>query len=161
MKAVTNTSPLIFLTKINRLDFLNGHHLTIPEQVLEEINAWQKIDSDGHLKLMSWIGRNKIATKKAKILDSLPKSMGKGEKAAISLAVKEGIKVLLVDEKKVRTIARLLGLTPAGTIAVIQQQMLDKKITAKECKNLLLELVKKGYRIKEELLAEFLQNIEK
>ena len=161
MKIVSNTSPLIFLTKISRLDFLEGYNLIIPEQVFEEISEWEKIDSEGHLKLKGWISKKKIAAKKVEVLNNFSQGLGKGEKATISLAVKEGVKVILIDEKKARITAKSLGLIPIGTIAVIQQQMLDKKITRKECKNLVLELIKKGYRIKEELIAEFLQNAEK
>ena len=86
--------------------------------------------------------------------------MGKGEKAAISLALKEGVNAVLIDEKKGRIAAKALGLSPIGTIAVVKQQLIEKKTTAKECRQLILELVKKGYRIKEELLAEFLQQLE-
>ena len=160
MKAVCNTSPLIFLTKIERLDFLNSYSLIIPEQVFQEISEWEKIDTESHFRLKDWIGKNRVAVKKAGFMTNLPESLGKGEKAAISLAMNEGIKVILVDEKKARTLAKSLGLAPAGTIAIVHQQLAEKKITKAECKNLVLELVKKGYRIKEELLAEFLQNLE-
>ena len=161
MKIVSNTSPLVFLTKINRLDFLKGYKLIIPGQVFEELTEWEKIDSESCLKLKEWISKNKIAVKKVDAISNLPQSLGKGEKAAISLALKEGTGVILIDEKKARVAAKSSGIIPIGTIAIVQQQMMDKKITSKECKNLMLELVKKGYRIKEELLAEFLQNIEK
>lgn len=161
MKIVSNTSPLIFLTKIGRLDFLNSCQLIIPEQVFEEIKEWEKVDSDNHLRLVSWLGQNGITPKKVEISSKLPPSLGKGEKAAIALAIEKGVKVVLVDEKKARIIAKSLGLVPTGTFAVIRQQVLDKKITKSECKNLVLELIKKGYRVKEELLAEFLQSIEK
>ncbi|MBI2176204.1 hypothetical protein HYU40_02530 [Candidatus Woesearchaeota archaeon] len=161
MKIVSNTSPLVFLTKINRLDFLKGYKLTIPGQVFEEIIEWEKIDSESCLNLKEWISKNKIAVKKADVTSNLPQSLGKGEKAAISLALKEGIKVILIDEKKARVAAKSSGIIPIGTIAVVKQQLIEKKITAKECRQLVLELIKKGYRIKEELLAEFLQNIEK
>lgn len=160
MRIVSNTSPLIFLTKIRRLDFLKGYDITIPQHVLEEINEWGKIDAESHLILTNWIKKNKIVIKKSDTLGGLPSSLGKGEKAAISLAVKEGVKAILADEKKARIIAKLFGLAPKGTFAVILQQAFYKKITKADCKNLVLELVKKGYRIKEELLAEFLQQLE-
>ena len=160
MKIVSNTSPLIFLTKIRRLDFLRGHDLIIPEPVFEEISEWEKTDSGNHLILTKWIVKNKIPLKKSATLEGLPPSLGRGERAAISLAIKEGIRVILIDEKKARIIAKSLGLVPTGTFAVIRQQALDKKITKTECKNLVFELIKKGYRIKEEILAEFLQQLE-
>ena len=160
MKIVSNTSPLVFLTKINRLDFLKEYKLTIPGQVFEEVTEWEKIDSGSCLKLKEWLSKNKIAVKKVDVTGNLPQSLGKGEKAAISLALKEGIGIILIDEKKARVAAKSSGIIPIGTIAVVKQQLIEKKITAKECRQIILELVKKGYRIKEELLAEFLQSIE-
>ncbi len=160
MRIASNTSPLIFLTKIGRLSFLEGHQVIIPEQVLDEIRAWEKIDSENYQRLAAWIGKNKISVEKVTVTTDFPQSLGKGEKAAICLAMQNKAQAILIDEKKGRVAAKAAGLTPVGTVAIIQQQMLDKKITHKECKNLVLELIKKGYRIKEELLAEFLQDLE-
>ncbi len=160
MNVVTNTSPLIFLTKIGKLDFLKNYKITIPQQVFDEILLWKNKGKDYYVILENWIKRNNINVENVVMLENLPESLGDGEKAAISLALKKKINVVLMDERKARITAKLLGLKPKGAIAVIQQQMLNNKITKKECKNLVLELIKKGYRIKEELIAEFLQDME-
>ncbi|MBI2141849.1 hypothetical protein HYU16_05540, partial [Candidatus Woesearchaeota archaeon] len=82
------------------------------------------------------------------------------EKAVISLAIKEEIKTVLIDERKARIAAKVQGLKAIGTLAVINQQLKKNKITVKECRQTMLELVKLGYRIKEELLAELLLKLE-
>ena len=160
MNVVSNTSPLVFLTKIGRLDFLKDYKIFIPQQVFDEILMWKNKSKEDYLILENWINKNNVSMENADLLKNLPQSLGEGEKSAISLALKKKIKVVLIDERKARISASVLGLKPKGTIAIIQQQMLDKKITKKDCKNLVLELIKKGYRIKEELIAEFLQEID-
>jgi uncharacterized protein len=159
MKVVSHTSPLIFLTKINGLSFLDKYEIIIPEEVLKELNEWEKIDLENYLRLKKWIGNNNVVVNKTTLLDNLPPNLGKGEKAAISLAVKEGVRIILIDEKKGRITAHSLGLIPRGTIALIVEQIKKKRITREEGNNLVFELIKKGCRIKEELIAEFLQNI--
>ena len=160
MKIVSNSSPLIFLAKIGKLDFLKGYHLLVPEQVIGEVIGRNK-EKDQSLLIEDWLGKNKALVKKPKLLRNLPDGLGDGEKAAISLAVAEGVSTILLDERKARRTAKLLGLNPKGTIGVIYEQFLRGNIKRHECKYLVLELVKTGYRIKEELLAEFLQNIDK
>ncbi len=160
MNIVSNTSPLVFLTKIGKLNFLNEYDLFIPQQVYDEIILWKNKGKDDYLILENWIKKTNVSVEKVSILKNLPQSLGEGEKAAISLAIEKNVKIILIDERKARITANLLGLQPRGTIAIIQENLLENKITRKECKILILELIKKGYRIKEELIAEFLQEFE-
>ncbi len=160
MNIVSNTSPLIFLAKIGKLDYLKDCKISIPQQVFNEILMWKNKGKEYYLILEDWIDKNKVNIEKVEILKNLPLSLGEGEKAAISLALKKNVRIVLIDERKARIAAKLLDLKPKGTIAIIYEQFLNKKITKKECRNLILELIKKGYRIKEEMIAEFLQDIE-
>ncbi len=160
MKIISNSSPLIFLAKIGKLDFLKGYQLLVPEQVIGEVIGRNKEKEQGML-IENWLRKNSATVKRPELLRNLPDGLGDGEKAAISLAVAEGVRTILLDERKARKIAKLLDLHPKGTIGVIYEQLLRGNIKRHECKYLVLELVKTGYRIKEELLAEFLQNIDK
>lgn len=161
MNIVSNTSPLVFLAKIGKLDFLKDYRIFIPQQVFDEILMWKNKNKDDYLILEDWINKNKVSMENVDLLKNLPQSLGEGEKSAISLALKKNVKIVLIDERKARIAAKLFGLRPKGAIAIISEQFLDKKITKKECTYLILELIKSGYRIKEELIAEFLQDIEK
>ena len=95
MNAVSNTSPLIFLTKIGKLDFLKNYKISIPQQVFDEILLWKNKSNDYYLILENWINKNSIIVEKVEILKNLPENLGSGEKAAISLAIKKNIKVNL------------------------------------------------------------------
>ena len=160
MRIVSNSSPLIFLAKIGKLDFLKGYQLHVPEQVIGEVIGKNK-EKDQSLLIEDWLQKNNTTVKRPELLHNMPYGLGDGEKAAISLAVAEGVRTILLDERKARRTAKLLGLHPKGTIGIIYEQFLRGDIKRHECKYLVLELVKIGYRIKEELLAEFLQNIDK
>jgi len=160
MNIVSNTSPLIFLTKIGRLDFLKDYKIFIPLQVFDEILMWKNKNKEDYLVLENWINKNNVAVEKVFALKNLSENLGNGERAAISLAISKNINDILIDERKARVTAKLLGLKPKGTIAIIYEQYLNKMITKRECINSILELIKKGYRIKEELIAQLLQDME-
>ena len=96
---------------------------------------------------------------KVTFLKDLPSSLGSGERAVISFAVKENIKKVLVDEAKARTIARFKGLKPKGTLGILWDSYKSGRVDRKTLEQLLLDLIQKGYRIKEEILVEFLKNI--
>ncbi|MBI3036943.1 hypothetical protein HYY73_04310 [Candidatus Woesearchaeota archaeon] len=161
MRIVSNTSPLVFLAKLGKLEFLDKHELLVPQQVVEELHIWEKSGKGAYVRLMGWFANANVAVKKTYILPKLPKILHEGEKAAISLAINEKVKTVLMDERRARIAAEALGLKAIGTMAVIKQQLKEKRITVKECRQTVFELIKNGYRIKEELLAEFLLNIEK
>lgn len=160
MKIVSNTSPLVFLAKLGKLKFLDKYELLLPSQVFDELRIWEKSGKDTYALLMEWLVKGNVAVKKADMLPGLPKNLDDGEKAVISLAAKEKVKTVLIDERKARLAAEALGLKAIGTMAVIKQQLKENKITVEECRQMVFELIKNGYRIKEELLAEFLLKLE-
>src|SRR2546430_5718984 len=91
MRAVTNTSPLIYLSRIGRLDlFRQYREVLIPEKVLEEIEAGGK---RGHPEALDV--RRLVRTRDAPGV-RVPKvrrewDLGTGETAAIALALKEPV----------------------------------------------------------------------
>ncbi|MEW6213830.1 MAG: hypothetical protein AB1478_01290 [Nitrospirota bacterium] len=89
----------------------------------------------------------------------MPDFLGIGEKAVISLAVKQKIERVLIDESKARMVARFKGLKPKGTLGILWDSYRVGNIDGKTLEALSLELIEKGYRIKEELLVEFLKKV--
>jgi hypothetical protein len=84
-----------------------------------------------------------------------------GEKETIQLALKEKISKILVDERKARSAAEILALEPLGTIGVLSLAVRQGVISKKQMKEDILKLVKKGYRIREEILSTILEELEK
>lgn len=161
MRIVSNASPLVFLAKLGKLEFLDKHETLVPSDVVGELKIWEKTGKQAYALLLLWLSKANVTIKKVEKLQNLPKNLHEGEKAAISLAIQENVKTVLIDERKARAVAKSLGLKVIGTMAIIKQQLKENKITIKECRQMVFELIKNGYRIKEELLAEFLQSIEK
>lgn len=107
--------------------------------------------------IVEYLKKRKIFSIKTAIIKDLPDSLGSGEKAVISLAVKEKIERVLIDEAKARIVARFKGLKPKGTLGILWDSYKIGKIDGKTVEALSLELIEKGYRIKEELFIEFLK----
>ncbi|MBN1503020.1 DUF3368 domain-containing protein [Candidatus Woesearchaeota archaeon] len=155
MKIISNTSPLIFLAKIEKLYLLKNYELTIPNVVFREVE--KKREDQTYFIIKKFIQDNKIKIQDVELLKKLPNSLGDGEKGVISLAVKEGVKNVIIDEKKARTIAKSYNLIPKGTLALLATAVKKKEISERECKELILGLLKKGYRIDQKLIMELIE----
>jgi len=118
-KAVCNASPLIFLAKIQNLEFLGTYELFIPSQVEKEILRGLKSKKKDATQIIEYLKSNDIKPVNIKPLKDLPQFLGPGEKAVISLAVREDIKRVFIDEAKARIVARFKGLNPKGTLGII------------------------------------------
>ena len=157
--AVCNASPLIFLAKIKKLSLLDIYSLHIPSQVETEILKGLRKKREDAVLIIDYLQQRNIKPVKASLLKDLPNFLGIGEKAVISLAVKERIERVLIDEAKARTVARFKGLKPKGTLGILWDSYMSGRINKKHLEELTLELIEKGYRIREELLIEFLKKI--
>lgn len=159
MKIISDASPLIFLARINKLDFLDRYEIIIPDQVYAEIKLGKEKQKLDYVLVDKLIEKDKIKVMKVEKLETFPFNIAKGENEVISLALKEKIKTVLLDDKKARLCAKLKGLNVKGVLAVIIQQYKDKKINKDDLKKLIFELLKKGFRIKEEIIVEILATL--
>ncbi len=153
---VSNATPLIYLAKIGKMYLLKRvfGEVFVPEEVkietvdrgkqLREKDAYiiEKAISDGWLKVLT-----------TEFIE-VPVELGLGELAVLSLAKNLGIKEVLIDEISARTVARLLGLIPRGTIFVLLKALEIKEISFNEFLEALNELVRQGFRLKEEIYLE-------
>ncbi|WP_048084493.1 DUF3368 domain-containing protein [Archaeoglobus profundus] len=64
------------------------------------------------------------------------------------------MKEVLVDEKPARFVAKLLGLKPRGTIFVLLKALEGGLIDFDEFLDTLDELIRHGFRIKEDVIIE-------
>jgi len=156
---VCNASPLIFLAKINQLNLLDIYSLHVPSQVETEILKGQKRKREDATLIIAYLSQRNIKPVKTILLKDLPNFLGIGEKAVISLAVKEKIERVFIDEAKARTVARFKGLKTKGTLGILWDAYKSGRISKENLEELTLELIEKGYRIKEELFIEFLKKI--
>ena len=144
MPAVCNSTPLIALSRISRLELLSEYLgiVYIPQQVYDEV-VTHGGDLFGAKEVASadWIKEvtNRIA------VDSLSVSLDKGESEAIVLA-KEMNLLLVIDDRDGRKIAESLGLKITGTIGLLLLAAEDGKLDLKQS---IEDLMAVGFRLGE------------
>ncbi len=158
-RIVCNASPLIFLAKIDKLSLLDTYELHIPSQVEAEILKGAKRKKQDAAKIEDYLHAGNIMPDKVSLMRDLPHSLGSGERAVISLAVKEKINRVLIDEVKARTVARFHGLAPKGTLGVLWEAYKAGLIGRDALELLMFDLIQNGYRIKEDIIIEFLKKL--
>jgi hypothetical protein len=122
MPVVSNTSPILNLAIIGRLDLLRRqfNEVLIPPAVVSEL----KMETD---LAGADIIRNAISANWLRIVElrdvavsrALTRDLDDGEAEAIALALQERISLVLIDEHDARAAARILGLSPIGILGVL------------------------------------------
>lgn len=152
-KVVSNTTPILSLLKINRLDLLKQLYtqIYIPEAVYKEIEAGKTKEFYKDLSKIDWIKIAEIQDKQAVkyFLD-----LDSGEAEAIVLASEINADLIILDEKLGRFHAKHADLKVTGTIGILLKAKTDGLIS--ELKPLLNELTKKDVWISEKLKREIL-----
>lgn len=120
MKVVVNTSPLILLAKIHRLQLLARLYqkVMIPAAVWEELSAKPGSDSAG---IQAFCEAQGIIPRRPaqRWLRSVPLELGKGEREVIGLALEKRADLAILDDEEARRLARAEGLSVTGTIGVL------------------------------------------
>lgn len=173
MPTVSNTSPLIWLSKIGKLSLLKnlfGEVIVSQETYREAVEAGLK---DGYSDALvikeacehGWI---KVETLSEEQLATCQKVMQQtfelhgGEVQAVMLAREFGKDaLLLMDDSAGRAFAEAWGLKVRGTISVILEALRRGMLDKTGVKETLLVLVQKGFRVEPKFLGRILEEIEK
>ena len=112
MPVISNSSPLIALTQIGRLDLLRRLYtcIWIPPAVAREVEPTVA-------RLPDWIVVQELAHPLQPI--TVSGSIGPGEREVISLGLELGAALLVVDEQPARRLATFLGLRVIGTVGLL------------------------------------------
>lgn len=119
MIVISNSTPLISLSKINKISLLQElfGKVVIPNAVYDEVTVQGKGRAGWNLP--SYIEMKRITnTMSSQFLQA---QLDYGESEAIVLAKEMNADLLILDEKKARNIAKLSGITVIGTIGVLQK----------------------------------------
>ena len=152
---VVNSSPLITLAKIGRLDLLEGPGVTvvIPAPVAQEVARWPKEDPARKALAAGWGGIPVVVQTAADVLDW---GLGLGESGVITLA-RSMSATAVIDDKAARTAARILGVRLTGTLGlVLKAARLGRVLSAAE---ILEELVDVGLRLNNDVVREALAQV--
>lgn len=149
MEIVSDSTPLIYLSKIGCINFLKDlfDKIIIPNNVYEEVVVQGKRRGKNDVLLIeSNIEKGFIEVKDVKSTLEL-NNLDKGEKECIALCKELDITNLLIDEKEGFNISSMFNLTPLRTTSVLII-LLDKKIiNLIKYKELLKNLAESGYFI--------------
>jgi uncharacterized protein len=120
VKVVINTSPLILLSKIDRLRLLENlfEQVLVPRAVIEEIEAKPGVYEQ---EVSALIRANilEIQACEETISHEHLADLGDGEHETISLALETSADLVIMDDQEARRIARHMGLQVTGTIGVL------------------------------------------
>ncbi|HYO11797.1 MAG TPA: DUF3368 domain-containing protein [Thermoanaerobaculia bacterium] len=153
---VVDTSPLIFLAKLDRLDLLRreAERVVAPPVVLSELRgrpdeAFQKIEEalGGWLEVEQVQGRGMIPV--------LLAELDPGEAEVVALAQELGAERVVMDDLDARRFARRVGLVPVGTLGLLLAARLRGEIPS--LRNEIQRLRDEGFRAGEALLEEVLK----
>lgn len=157
MKLVSNSSPLIFLAKLNFLELLAKDQIFIPVAVQQELLAKESAEKD---KLVRFLGEKNVSILAPKKSDIQSGSLGKGEIEAINLAVELGIPQILMDDRRARSFARIQNLKPHGILWIILRAFKNQNLTKSQARDLIYDLSSIGFRIDQEFLFQVLKKLD-
>jgi len=153
---VSNATPLIYLAKIGRLDLLRRvfGEVFIPEEVkVEVVDKGKRLSERDAYLVERAIHDGWIKVLHTDLL-KVPIELGHGEVAVLSLARKLNLKEVLIDDVPARTAAKLLNLTPRGTIFVLLKALKKKELDLDGFLETLNEMIGQGFRLREEVYVE-------
>ena len=157
MIVVSDTSPLVNLAAIGKLDLLRQLYgqVVIPQAVYDEIITGAA--QPGTTELTSnWI-EIKRATLQS-LVASLRLELDEGEAEAIALASELNADLLLLDERKGRIVASRLGIRFIGILGVLVEA--KRKGLVPAVKPIVDDLISKaGFWISQQLYDRMLQSV--
>lgn len=157
MKLVSNSSPLIFLAKLNFLELLEKDQIIIPTAVHQELLAKESAENDKLTRFLSEKNITVFSPQKNQIQSN---SLGKGEMEAINLAIEHEIPDILIDDRRARSFAEIQNLKPHGTIWIILRAYKNHDLTKTHARDLIYDLPAIGFRIDQEFLFQILKKLD-
>lgn len=158
MIVIINSSPLINLAAIRRLDLLRQLYsrILIPQAVYDEMSI-RGAGQPGavEVRTLNWIEVKQVTNRA--LVTALQSDLDEGEAETIALGMEAGASLLLLDERRARAIATRLGLTFIGLLGVLVEAKHRGNIIA--VKPLLDELITTGFWIGEQLYGRVLQTV--
>ena len=157
MIVVSNTSPIINLASVDKLSLLNQLYgkITIPKAVHQEITVKGSGQAGAkEVQTLKWIEVKLISNRE--FVKALKVELGDGESEAIALATELKANLVLMDERRGRTVAKRFGLRYIGILGVLVEA--KQKSLIQSLKPILDDLISKaGFWVSQKLYDRVLE----
>jgi len=152
MITISNSSPIMYLAKINKIKLLKSFYnkILIPQEVYREVvEEGRKLNQKEVVLIEEAIDEGFISIKEVKVIKKFERfsQLHDGEIHAISLCLDLKQDNILIDDKEAYSLCKLLDLVPVRTTAVLLMLLKEKIIDYNEFKDSLKNLSKEGYFI--------------
>ena len=154
LKAISNTSPLLYLYRIGGLELLSKlfDSVWLPASVAEEFKEGKRKGYDvPNPDDYDWL---EIVEPKVTPSEWLSLDLGPGELAAMALALENPSRIVLLDDMLARRTAQFAGLQVWGTLRVLLEAKSNKLIDKVE--PYITQLSESGMWISEEVRQRIL-----
>ena len=142
---ISDTSCLIALTKIGKLDLL--------KELFQKVLITTSVSKEFGGTLPGWIIRANAEDLKKQ--EELEKRLDQGEASSIALALELEYSTLIIDEIKGRRIAEALQINIIGTVGIIL--LANKRGLISNPLDLILLLVNNGFRLSDKVLKMIIE----
>ena len=157
-KVIVNSTPIISLGKIERLELLRKRfgEIIIPQAVFREVTAKNDAIRDMLLKNASWIHVLPVTNPESRKMYKA--KLHDGEVEVMMLAQELHADLVVIDDGPARKTAEYLGLNITGTLGVLIKCKQTGEIPS--VLPLLRELTKNGIYLKPSLIASIQKNVD-
>ncbi len=152
-RIVTNTSPLLTISKMQAFDVIGSlpFEFACPKEVEAEILAGANKNYD--IEIPAWLN---IISLKSKVFPLAVASLDLGEAAVIQLALEQDIKTVCIDEVAGRRAAKAVGLNVIGSLGLLGKAKISGLIA--QIKPFIEKAKSAGIYYDEKLIKDFLDS---
>ena len=150
MIVVSDTTPLISLLKINRIDLMEKlfGEVMIPTAVFDELTADKRFQLEANqIKQTKFIVVKLVTNPESASVLKRATGLDQGESEAIVLTDELKADLLLMDEAKGRNVSAQMGLKIMGTIGILMAAYEEQELTSDEVRECVNGLQRAGRHI--------------
>jgi predicted nucleic acid-binding protein len=159
MRVVSNTSPLLNLAIIDRLDLVRQQFgkVHVPQAVIAELRLDELLPGSDRIERAIDAGWIQVqAVDDSALVQVLQRDLDWGEAETIALALQLSADRVLLDEREARQVAKSLGLETTGILGILLRAKNEGRIASLEKETDLLQN-RAGFRIDRQLLESILR----
>lgn len=151
MKAAIDASPLIYLTKIGRLDVLAQYEeILVPPEVLAEIERGRQTGHMEALEIRRLVEGGRLRVRKGG-RPHAEWNLDPGETAVLTLALRARVDEVVTDDRAAIAVAKYLGLRPVSVPFLLLRERRSGRMTQEAFEGTLRRLLSAGYYLSPEL----------